>query len=130
MEDYRDNFILILAGYKEEMKNFLQMNPGLRSRFPIHLDFPDYTLEELLEIAEQIISKRQYKLSSEGKKALSLLLASKADKIEGKMGNARMVRNLMERAIRRQAVRLVNKGEITREELMIITAEDLNEEVF
>ena len=129
MEDYRDNFILILAGYREEMKNFLQMNPGLRSRFPIHLDFPDYTLDELLEIAEQIISKRQYKLSLEGKKALSLLLASKADKIEGKMGNARMVRNLMERAIRRQAVRLVNKGEITREELMIITAEDLNEEV-
>lgn len=129
MEDYRDNFILILAGYRQEMKNFLQMNPGLQSRFPIHLDFPDYTLDELLEIAEQIISRRQYKLSLEGKKALGLLLASKADKIEGKMGNARMVRNLMERAIRRQAVRLVNKGEITREELMIITEEDLNEEV-
>lgn len=129
MEDHRDNFILILAGYKEEMRNFLQINPGLRSRFPIHLDFPDYSLNELLEISEQILSKRQYKLSTKGKEELIQLLNKKAEKIEGKMGNARMIRNLMEKAIRRQAVRLVNKGEITREELMIINEEDLKEEV-
>lgn len=126
MEDYRDNFVLILAGYKEEMKKFLLMNPGLRSRFPIHLDFPDYQLTELLEIAEQMLKNRQYKLSPLAKTFLSELLANKD--VEGKMGNARMIRNMMERAIRRQAVRLVKKGEITREELMIINEEDLKEE--
>lgn len=126
MEDYRDDFVLILAGYKDEMKNFLSMNPGLRSRFPIHLDFADYSLDELLQIAEQMLNSRQYKLSAQGRNILIESLKTK--EVEGKMGNARMVRNLVEKAIRRQAVRLVKKGEITREELMIINEEDLAEE--
>lgn len=58
MEDNRNKFILILAGYKHEMEYFLNTNPGLRSRFPIQIDFPDYTIDELLQIAEVMVKKQ------------------------------------------------------------------------
>jgi len=125
MEDHKDEFILILAGYQKEMEKFLQTNPGLHSRFPIHLNFPDYNKQELLEIAEQLCVKRQYQLTSQAKIALLTLLNPPANNSDDNFGNARTVRNIIEKSIRRQAVRLISKHSTTREELMVIEPCDL-----
>lgn len=124
MEDHKDNLILILAGYRYEMEWFMECNPGLRSRFPIHINFPDYTITELLAIADLMLQKRQYRLSSGAREELRLILEeTRAAHVHS--GNARLVRNLIEKAIRQQAVRLVRKPHATREELMTITREDI-----
>ncbi|VBB05991.1 cbxx/cfqx [Lucifera butyrica] len=125
MEDHKDELILILAGYQQEMENFLLTNPGLRSRFPIHIDFPDYNDNELLSIADQICALRQYKISQQSKLAMLKILNSlKNNEVSG---NARTVRNIIEKAIRRQAVRLMSKTITTREELMLLEPADLLE---
>lgn len=126
MEDHKNELILILAGYQKEMDSFLQTNPGLRSRFPIHIDFPNYNQEQLLHIAEQMCAKRQYSLSSDTQIALLKLLLQQSHNVEN-FGNARTVRNIIEKAIRRQAVRLVAKTSITKQELMVIDPTDLKE---
>ncbi len=123
MEDYKTEFVLILAGYPREMAHFLSVNPGLKSRFPIHLDFPDYCQEELLEIAELMLKNRQYRMSEEATLLLKGVLYEK-DRRKN-FSNARFVRNLIEQSIRRQALRLVKKKETTREELMLIAREDI-----
>lgn len=126
MEDYRDNLILILAGYREEMEYFLETNPGLRSRFPIQLDFPDYTVPELLAIAQVMLAERQYMLSLEAAAELEKILRREVFFGHRYNGNARMVRNIIERAIRRQALRLVDKRNLTRGQLMTIEKDDLS----
>lgn len=125
MEDHRDNLILILAGYQDEMDWFVETNPGLRSRFPIHISFPDYSNRELQSIADLMLQQREYFLSSGAREELRFII-EKEHKRHEHSGNARLVRNLIERAIRRQAVRLMNKNsQLSREELMDITREDL-----
>lgn len=124
MEDHKDNLILILAGYKREMEWFLRSNPGLYSRFPIHITFPDYSVEELLQIGTLMLKKRQYRLLPEAQTTLRKILEEKNREGNYNEGNARLVRNLIERAIRRQAVRLVKRQRLTREELMMIRSED------
>lgn len=128
MEDHRDNLILILAGYKTEMNWFVEQNPGLRSRFPIHIDFPDYSLLELMEISETMLKKRQYRLSGEAKLLLRNFINDEVKRHEHS-GNARLVRNLIEKTIRQQAVRLVEKESLTREDLILITSEDIREAI-
>lgn len=124
MEDNKTDFILILAGYRQEMEHFLLTNPGLKSRFPIQIDFPDFTQEELLAIAELMLKNRQYVLSKEAGMYMKQILISKINSIN--FSNARFVRNIIERAIRRQALRLVtSKKETKREDLILITKEDL-----
>lgn len=125
MEDHKNDFILILAGYPKEMQDFLETNPGLRSRFPIHIDFPDYNQHELLRIAEQMFLSRQYDLSPATRSALATLLLAHQSSLREKFGNARTVRNIIERALRRQAVRLMTKPNITRHELITIEPADL-----
>lgn len=125
MEDHRDNLILILAGYKEEMEYFLETNPGLRSRFPIHLEFPDYSVPELMSIAELMFQDRQYYLTVEARLELERILRREVVFGHRYNGNARLVRNIVERAMRKQALRLLQKTHLTREELMTITKEDL-----
>lgn len=127
MEDHKDELVLILAGYQKEMENFIQTNPGLRSRFPIHIDFPDYSQQELLEIAEQMCARRQYQLSVQSRLALLRMLTPPARAEGENFGNARTVRNTIEKALRRQAVRLVAKPTLTRDELMLIEPGDLPE---
>lgn len=128
MEDYKDNLIVILAGYKDEIEWFLQTNPGLRSRFPIIIEFNDYTVGELMKIAKMMAEKRQYKFSSEALNKLEhILINSKKSVYYDKMGNARLVRNVIEKAFRRQALRLVNKSIISRDDLLCIVPEDIEE---
>jgi stage V sporulation protein K len=125
MEDHRDNLILILAGYQDEMDWFIESNPGLRSRFPVHLTFPDYSSQELLEIADLMLKKKQYELTSGAREELRFVI-EKEQKCHEHSGNARLVRNLIEKAIRRQAVRLLQPGnKMTRNDLILLKREDL-----
>jgi stage V sporulation protein K len=125
MEDHRDNLVLILAGYQDEMDWFIESNPGLRSRFPVHLSFPDYSTSELLDIADLMLQKKQYELSGGAREELRFVIEREL-KCHENSGNARLVRNLIEKAIRKQAVRLLQDGKkITRRELMQLTREDL-----
>ena len=125
MEDQKENFVLILAGYEKEMEFFIRSNPGLRSRFPIHIDFPDYTIDELMEIAKLMLAKREYKLSVRAYSALKDILLNNNYKNQDRFGNARLVRNLIEKAIRRQAVRLIDLNNVTREDLILIIEDDI-----
>lgn len=125
MEDHKDNLILILAGYNKEMDDFISTNPGLKSRFPIHIDFPDYSIAELLEIADLMLLKRDYALTVTARMALKRVIELRSGKGHENSGNARLVRNVLEKSIRRQAVRLVSKETLTREELLQITDADI-----
>ena len=124
MEDYKDSFILVLAGYQEEMDWFMQTNPGLRSRFPIQIEFPDYSSNELLDIAALMVQARDYTLTNGAREELRVILESHK-KLHRHSGNARLVRNLIEKAIRLQAVRLVELSQLTRDDLMCINREDM-----
>lgn len=123
MEDYRNQFIAIIAGYGREMEWFLRTNPGLPSRFPIHLDFPDYGISELLRIARKTAAERQYTLSvtAEAKLRHQFELEQKQG---GAFANARLVRNVVEQAVRQQAVRLFETPTLTRSEAMTLQSED------
>ncbi|MGE5589032.1 MAG: AAA family ATPase [Bacillota bacterium] len=125
MEDQRDQLLIIIAGYLREMEWFMAQNPGLKSRFPIQLEFPDYTPFELVQIADVMLAQRQYRLSPDARGMLESRLASPYLPGDDNPGNARQVRNLLEHAIRRQALRLVNQSRVTRDDLMLLLASDL-----
>ncbi|MFB1049491.1 AAA family ATPase [Paraliobacillus sp. JSM ZJ581] len=126
MEDHHDQFILILAGYPEEMEYFLSLNPGLRSRFPFIFNFPNYTAEQLVEIAKRIANERDYCLSNEALwKLKSLLLNDIRENGFEHFANGRLVRNIMEKSMRKQAVRLLNKHYYTIDDLMLLNAKDI-----
>lgn len=124
MEDQKDAFILILAGYNDEMEWFLETNPGLRSRFPIQIGFPDYDLTELLAIADVMLQQKQYVLSGGAREELRIVLQT-LKRSHVNSGNARLVRNIIEAAIRQQAVRLLEARQVSREDLLTINREDL-----
>lgn len=126
MEDHKNELILILAGYEKEMERFIRTNPGLRSRFPIHLHFPDYTSHELLEIALLMLRERQYQLTAGATEALRRYLQEQTEKNSANFSNARLVRNLIEKAIRKQALRLVDRRIYSKDELMQIQREDMD----
>ncbi|TVY10169.1 AAA family ATPase [Paenibacillus cremeus] len=128
MEDHKNDFILILAGYPDEIDTFLQTNPGLPSRFPIQLDFPDYTVDQLIKISEKMVSEREYCLLPDTirkiKEHLHIEIASNLH-----FSNARYVRNLLERAVRLQAVRLLNQSsKPSKQQLMELYPEDVRVE--
>nr|WP_242854350.1 AAA family ATPase [Oxobacter pfennigii] len=128
MEDYRESFVLILAGYQDEMDYFISTNPGLKSRFPIKIEFNDYSTEDLIKISKIMVEKRQYKLSPDAIRRIRAILDSKSQSNDYRLGNARLVRNIVEAAIRKQAVRLVNKPNISREDLISLKGEDFVDE--
>src|SRR5690554_1131992 len=128
MEDHKNDLIIILAGYKREMEFFLMSNPGLRSRFPIHLTFSDYSMDELLEIAEIMSRQRQYEITLEGKRELLKILLHGIIKNEKeRFGNAREVRNIIEKSIRKQALRISKKNKISKDDLVYLKAEDFKD---
>ena len=127
MEDHRDNLIIILAGYSEEMERFLRINPGLRSRFPIHINFCDYDAEELFQIALQMYVDRDYELSNRCRWKLKQHLGDFVRTRHPHSGNARYVRNLTEKSIRLQALRIVDRECLNRRDLVTIEDVDLPE---
>lgn len=127
MEDRRDEFVVIVAGYTELMKAFVESNPGLRSRFNKFFEFPDYTVEELQQIFELQCNKYQYKLTEEADAAVrEEIIKLEACKGEN-FANAREVRNLFEKIITNQAARVSNIEDVDEETLTTITIEDLQD---
>ncbi len=124
MEDQRNNLVVILAGYCHEMDSFIRSNPGLRSRFPLQIDFTDYESDQLFRIAVQMYKDREYEPSSKCRWRLKSKLDEFVKKRHPHSGNARYVRNLVEKSIRLQALRIVDTGILTRRELM--TVEDID----
>ena len=125
MEDERDDLIVIVAGYTELMKRFVNSNPGLKSRFNRFMHFPDYTLDEMLGIFDMRCTKSGYTLKDdEARNALKTRIETESKDVDG-FGNARGVRNLFERALSAQADRLASFSTITREDLMALTREDI-----
>jgi probable Rubsico expression protein CbbX len=126
MENQRDDLVVILAGYKERMDTFYQANQGFRSRVAHHIDFPDYTLDELMAIAELMVRKQQYVLDDEARETFRQYLARRM--AQPHFANARSVRNAIDRIKLRQANRLVKQGgRIAREELARIDASDIRQ---
>ncbi len=125
MEDHRDEFIVIVAGYTDLMEEFLDSNPGLRSRFNKFIFFPDYTPDELTSIFAFTAKKNGYTVSADAMEYLKNYYTVKTALGEPNFANARDARNLFEKAITRQANRLADKEECTKEELEEITLRDL-----
>ncbi|WP_230501761.1 stage V sporulation protein K [Sutcliffiella rhizosphaerae] len=126
MEDKQHDFILILAGYKREMEEFLRTNPGLVSRFPIIIDFPDYTVEELMEICQRMLREREYQFSNEAEwKIKEHLIQIKETLLPTAFSNGRYIRNILEKSIRSQAMRLLSTERYERKDLMTLEAKDL-----
>lgn len=124
MEDNREDLIVIVAGYTELMEAFVHSNPGLESRFNRFLDFPDYTVQEMMGIFDMRCHKSGYRLEEDARTLLQSLLALYSLDVKG-FGNARGVRNLFERAVSAQADRLAKQTELTRDELMLLTSDDI-----
>lgn len=109
MEDDRDRLVVIVAGYTNEIKTFIDSNPGLSSRFNRYINFPDYSKTELMEIFKRLATKYHYSLSNDAEEALSELLEDTLSKGDEHFGNGRFVRNLFEKVIERQANRLAKE---------------------
>jgi len=124
MEDNRDDLIVIVAGYTELMEEFVRSNPGLESRFNRFLHFPDYTIDEMMAIFDMRCSQNGYTLCEDARPILRDVIKLASMDVKG-FGNARGIRNLFERAVTAQANRLANDPEITKEDLMTFTAEDI-----
>ncbi len=121
MEDHRKDLVVILAGYKKEMEELLDANPGITSRITDYIDFPDYTEEELLQIAHSFAEKNYYSISEDGEKAFLRLINKR--KVNEKFGNARDVRTILEKAFENKALRYSSEaGEVNR--LSILSAKD------
>jgi probable Rubsico expression protein CbbX len=125
MENNREDLVVILAGYKDRMEKFFRSNPGMRSRIAHHIDFPDYSPDELVAIARLMLASQNYRFSAEAEKAFGEYIRLRM-KMEH-FANARSVRNALDRARLRQANRLFEgaKKNLSRTDLMTIEAEDI-----
>jgi probable Rubsico expression protein CbbX len=125
MENQRDELVVILAGYKEPMDKFYESNPGLSSRIANHIDFPDYSVEELLQIAKIMLDDQQYQLTPEAEIALRQYIQKRKEK--PLFANARSIKNALDRARMRQANRIFeSRGQVlTKKELVNLEAEDI-----
>jgi probable Rubsico expression protein CbbX len=125
MENQRDDLVVILAGYAQRMDRFFESNPGFRSRIAHHIDFPDYSDDELLRIAEQMLDHQNYRLDAAGTAAMTDYIAKRRG--QPHFANARSIRNALDRARLRQANRLFEtaKGPLDAAALSTISAEDI-----
>ena len=125
MESQREDLVVILAGYAERMEKFFQSNPGFRSRIAHHIDFPDYSEDELLAIAELMLEGQKYRFSPDARDAFVRYIAAR--KAQPLFSNARSIRNALDRIRLRQANRLVSRLDrvLTSDEVMSIEAVDV-----
>ena len=125
MEDHRDRIVVIVAGYKSLMDKFLKSNPGLSSRFNRHIDFPNYSSQELWKILEKFSNDNNYSIESDVKEFILPIFEKEINKKAEHFGNARFVRNLFERTLETQADRLISRGDQpTRLDLMTLKIDD------
>lgn len=125
MEDHRDRLVVVLAGYENEMKMFVNSNPGLKSRFNRYINFPDYNAVELMDIFEFYLQKQEYELSLDAKVFAKMYLLNVLSQKQIDFGNARFVRNLFEKTIEQQANRLAKTTEYNKKTLKVIVKEDI-----
>ncbi len=128
MENHRDDLVVILAGYKDRMDTFFKSNPGMSSRIAHHIDFPDYSENELLQITEKMVGGMNYHLDDGASKAMDEYIHLRRQ--QPHFANARSIRNALDRARLRQANRIFKRATgadsmVTTEELSTLTAEDI-----
>jgi AAA+ superfamily predicted ATPase len=128
MEDYRDRLVVIVAGYTDEMQNFIESNPGLKSRFNRYFYFQDYRPSELVAIFRKLCEKSHFILTDATVAKLEAILTTLYEKRDRTFGNARLVRNLFEKTIERQANRLAVLSSLTDELLVTLLPEDVPNE--
>jgi hypothetical protein len=123
MEDHRDDLAVVVAGYPDEMRQLIETNPGLESRFARTLEFPDYTTDELVRIFDLMSSKQEYHLDADARARLIAVI--EAEPRGHGFGNARFVRNVFEQAVSMQALRLADVTAPSREQLTTLAAADI-----
>ena len=127
MENRREDIVVIMAGYKEQMDRFFADVPGLSSRIAHHIDFPDYDCDELMEIARLMAEQQRYRLSDKAEAAFGDYLKLRLG--QPRFANGRSVRNALDRARMRQAIRLYadgrDGGKLTKKDLVTIEADDV-----
>ncbi|ALG67244.1 CbbX protein [Beggiatoa leptomitoformis] len=131
MENQRDDLVVVLAGYKDRMEQFFHSNPGMSSRIAHHIDFPDYSIDELVKIAKLMLEQQQYEFSEEAEKVFADYLKLRMS--QPHFANARSVRNALDRARLRQANRLFARqgASLTKKDLITLQADDfLSSRVF
>ncbi len=127
MEDNRDNLVVIVAGYTDLMKEFVESNPGLKSRFNKYIFFKDYTGEQLYDIFMSMCDKQEYVPNTAGKEYVKEYFNDKVEHKDENFANAREVRNYLERSISRQASRIVEMEDVSDKQLKTLTKTDLEE---
>ena len=129
MEEDRDRLVVIVAGYPDEMRKFIDSTPGLESRFNRYFHFPDYSVKELADILRMIARENEYILSPDVERYIAPAIVLWTQNRDRKFGNARYARNLFEKAVERQAIRISSIKNPTREDLMTITMQDVGIEL-
>ena len=125
LEDYREDLVVIVAGYTEPMKNFFEANPGLKSRFNTFIEFDDYNCQELEAIFDTMCKKNDYVLDDGAKTKIENMIQHSVDSKKKEFANGRFIRNLYEEVVMNQARRVNKINEPTLEELMNVFAEDI-----
>ena len=125
MEDDRDRLVVIVAGYTNEMKKFIDTNPGLQSRFNRYIHFPDYSSDDLYKIFRKYLKKNEYTITKEAANYLKERLDYAVEHKDRNFGNARFVRNVFEKTIQAQANRIAKAGKVPEAELVEITLADV-----
>lgn len=129
MEDDRERLVVIVAGYPDEMRDFLRSNPGLASRFPETIEFPDYSPEALLEILERFCTAAGYRLDETAGRRSAEIIRGMWERRDRSFGNARAVRNLFEDAVAEQANRIVREDTMDRDAISLLTEQDFSDAV-
>ncbi len=127
MEDSREDFVVIVAGYTKPMENFINSNPGLKSRFNKYIEFPDYTIDELMGIFDMNCKKYDYEADEDVKAQIRAMIVQRKLATSENFANAREVRNLFEEVITNQARRVAALESPTKEDMKKILIEDLVE---
>jgi len=124
MESERENFVVVMAGYRDRMEEFFQANPGMGSRVAHHIHFPDYDADELMQIAQMMVEQQGYELSEDGEAAFREYIVRRLAR--PRFAHGRSIRNAVERARMRQANRLFeSKRRLTRADLVTIEPDDI-----
>ncbi len=126
MEDHRDDFVVIAAGYPEKMHEFLESNPGLRSRFNRHIEFEDYTAEQMMEIFERLCEDAGYELTLQASQHAAMLFHTSYNERGPNFANAREVRNVFEQCLSHHANRIASLDHPTDKDLLTMDLQDLS----